>query len=576
MTNTLTPSISMPDLARELHGQLQRYIEAQYPLRHADLIAERHALLATPGVISQEPFLESMQGYAPGQTYHTLTLPDGLAATLQALAQKSLILPQLYRHQAEALEAFLHEGRDLIVGTGTGSGKTETFLLPILARSLQEAQQRTHSFHMPGMRTLLLYPMNALVNDQLTRVRRLFGNPAIFSWFQQQYHAQRPVRFGMYTSRTPYPGLMSVEKNRQSLQPLLDYYLQDNHERQEQIQQLKDAGRWPALDLATLQQAALLGKTTVGRHDYELYTRHQMHDWCPDILITNYSMLEYMLMRPIERSLFQQTAAWLAHDQANTLLIVLDEAHLYSGVTGAEIGLLLRRLQARLGITRERVRYILTSASLDTSPEGQDALWQFASTLVGQSPTGFTTIQGQRLHAPQPSSISHATPEQEITVLTSTTLQKYVSSERETYLEQALLTTLTTQLGWPTPQAQESLSHYLGQHLPQLHAFRQLWQLTAGHGVAFSSLAQHLFPHTPEQERSNATHALLTLVTIATTTEQRALLPIRAHLFFRGLPPLYACINPHCHARKVKDASAELGSLWLICVYSAKNRCLPD
>jgi len=130
----------VPSLARELHMQLQRYIAAQYPIRHATVVAERHALLETAGVISQEPFIESMPGYTRGKQYHELALPQETRIVLEELAQKDTVIPaQLYRHQAEALETFLGQDRDLIVVTGTGSGKTETFLLPILVRFLEEA-----------------------------------------------------------------------------------------------------------------------------------------------------------------------------------------------------------------------------------------------------------------------------------------------------------------------------------------------------------------------------------------------------------------------------------------------------
>ena len=168
----------MPGVTRELHIQLQRYIEAQYPIRHGDVVAERHALLEESGVISQEPFIESMPGYTSGPRYNDLALPPLLANTLEELASSPFsLLPQhLYEHQAQALEMFFGHDRDLIVVTGTGSGKTETFLFPVLLRSVMEASTRPHSFRFPGMRALLLYPMNALVNDQFKRLRLLFGN----------------------------------------------------------------------------------------------------------------------------------------------------------------------------------------------------------------------------------------------------------------------------------------------------------------------------------------------------------------------------------------------------------------
>ena len=563
-----THALDVPGMARELHIQLERYIEAQYPIRHASVVAERHALLETTRVISQEPFIESTPGYATGSRYSSLDLPSSISGTLEELAswEHPIIPSRLYKHQAEALEAFLGHDKDLIVVTGTGSGKTETFLLPILVRSLEEARLRPRTFEMSAMRALILYPMNALVNDQLTRLRALFGDPHLASWFGQRYETRRPVRFGMYTSRTPYPGMMSVDKNSKQLLPLLDYYLTLAQEQPEQTQELKARGRWPELDLETLRTAILAGETRVGENDYELYTRHQMQLCCPDILITNYSMLEYMLMRPIERTIFQQTAEWLRQDAANTLLIVLDEAHLYNGVTGAEIALLLRRLQARLGIDRDRVRYILTSASLDTGDAGQRGILEFADELVGtrkQRGSGFAIIQGQRVEAPF-SSASLYTPEQEGKSLAVFDLKAFSLRTINPTTGHKAVGILAEGLGWPYPPVYKDLPHYLGQQLPQLQAFRQLWKLTAGHAQAFHTIAHHLFPILDEQDQGLATSALLALAAAATTIDERPLLPVRAHLFFRGLPPIYACINPQCNARRVNDAApGELGALLL-------------
>ena len=561
------PTLDVPAMARELHLQLERYIEAQYPIRHASLVAERHALLEMTKVISQEPFIESTPGYTPGPPYSKLALSPPIVMALEELAKDNAAIPsRLYKHQAEALEAFISRDHDLVVVTGTGSGKTETFLLPILIRSLEEARLRPQTSHMPAMRALILYPMNALVNDQLTRLRALFGSPRLTSWLRQHFGTRRPVRFGMYTSRTPYPGMMSTDKNTRQLLPLLDYYLKLEREQPEQVHELKRRGRWPELDMKSLQAAVQAGAISVGVNDYELFTRHQMQLQCPDILITNYSMLEYMLMRPIERAIFQQTADWLKQDISNTLLIVLDEAHLYSGVTGAEIALLLRRLQARLGIDRERVRYILTSASLDTGEEGQRSILEFATTLVGtrtSQGSGFAIIQGQRIEVPSSASLT-CTPEQEATALASFDLHAFTNRALDQATGREAIAALAEKLGWLATLSYDNLPRYLGQKLPRLQAFRQLWKLTSGQAQAFQHIAQHLFPTLDDRAQGHATSALLVLSSAAMTEDDRPLLPVRAHLMFRGLPPVYACINPRCSARRVTNNDpGEIGALWL-------------
>ncbi|HVU70151.1 MAG TPA: hypothetical protein VHD63_23675, partial [Ktedonobacteraceae bacterium] len=423
------------------------------------------------------------------------------------------------------------------------------------------------SFRLPGMRALLLYPMNALVNDQLTRLRQIFRHPRLNDWLRQQARIDRPLRFGMYTSRTPYPGVMSKDRNAQQLLPLLDYYLQLEDRQPEQANELKQRGRWPALDLAALRQAILAGNATPGKDDVELYTRHQIQQWCPDVLVTNYSMLEYMLMRPIEQSLFQQTAAWLAEDEANTLLIVLDEAHLYNGVTGSEIALLLRRLHARLGISRERVRYILTSASLDPGEHGSSDVLNFARDLVGTRFPGtidFTIIQGKRLDPPQIAPEKSRDPQQEREALSAFDLSAFTQRAAHPAPAQAAIARLARNMRWPEPPEMDMVPAYLGQHLSTLQTFRRLWTITSGQATAFQHLAGQLFPQLTEEARGIPTSALLSLAAAARTADGRPLLPVRAHLFFRGLPPVYACINPRCHARRAADGEAgPLGALWL-------------
>jgi len=128
-------------------------------------------------------------------------------------------------------------------------------------------------------------------------------------------------------------------------------------------------------------------------------TRHETQARCPEILITNYSMLEYMLMRPIERPIFQQTRDWLRADSASELILVLDEAHMYRGAGGAEVALLLRRLLSRLDVSRDRVRFILTSASLGAGDEATRAITQFGRDLTGLgdgSPRSFEVVRGTR------------------------------------------------------------------------------------------------------------------------------------------------------------------------------------
>ena len=125
--------------------------------------------------------------------------------------------------------------------------------------------------------------------------------------------------------------------------------------------------------------------------DPELFTRHEVLEAPPDLLVTNYSMLEYMLMRPLERPIFDATRTWLADNPNERLMLVVDEAHLYRGAAGAEVGLLLRRLRARLGITPERLQVIATSASFNDAEHART----FAAQLTGKAVSDFDSILGE-------------------------------------------------------------------------------------------------------------------------------------------------------------------------------------
>src|SRR5262249_30992557 len=134
-----------------------------------------------------------------------------------------LIYDPPYRHQSDAVRGALIDGRNLIIMTGTGSGKTESFLLPILGKLAREAEMHPHSFkQQPAMRALLLYPMNALVNDQLGRLRSLFGDPRLVALFKRW--GGRPPRFARYTSRTPYAGIRTTKKDSQKLKAFGEFY----------------------------------------------------------------------------------------------------------------------------------------------------------------------------------------------------------------------------------------------------------------------------------------------------------------------------------------------------------------
>ena len=220
---------------------------------------------------------------------------------------------RLYRHQVEAtLKA--GEKKNLIITTGTGSGKTECFLIPVVNELLEEQEAGTLG---AGVRALIIYPMNALVNDQIRRLRELFSS-----------YEGCSITYGKFTGETAedFTRARNEFVEREGIEPPKN----------------------------------------------ELICRDQMRKKPPNILITNYAMLEYLLLRPGDVAFFSEANA----DKWKT--IILDEAHTYGGAKGIEVGTLLKRVKAML--KRDDIQFILTSATLGDNKSNQQIV-NFAQSL---------------------------------------------------------------------------------------------------------------------------------------------------------------------------------------------------
>ena len=395
---------------------LRSYLTSTYHISNPTLVDLRDDLLARTGTIAQEPYLESTARYSGKIHFRNLDIPRSVADLLTMLGEQEIIFDPPYPHQADALERSMSPTpRDLVVTSGTGSGKTETFLLPALARLADEAARYPEAFAHRAVRVLLLYPMNALVNDQLGRLRMLFGSSEVSNWFRTA--GGRPAKFARYTGRTLYPGRRNEDtaKHYARLQGL-KFYLDleqsaasGNEEAQELIPELEKRGKWPAksptapgaMDGLSTWYGTGRWRDTAGNwvrtvernEDPELLIRHEAQERLPDLLVTNYSMLEYMLLRPIERSIFSSSRAYFEAYPTERLLLVLDEAHLYRGAQGTEVAMLLRRLRSRLNLQENQLQVICTSASFDDPV----AASRFAAGLAGKSVDSFDVLAGEKV-----------------------------------------------------------------------------------------------------------------------------------------------------------------------------------
>ena len=574
-------------------GALRTYITSTYHVSNPALVDLRDELLSRSGAIAQTPFLESTARYQASRRYEELSLPSDVAVLLRWLGDRNILFNPPYDHQAQALElALTPPFRDLVVTTGTGSGKTETFLLPILGRLAAEARGGK-SFPTRAVRALLLYPMNALVNDQLGRLRVLFGDNSVARWFTD--HGGRPMKFARYTGRSLYPGRRQddTRKHWRRLKEPLEFFtkLEDraasDNEAKQLIGELRRRGKWPAKPPSNSEAedgiSAWLGKgpwtrdgewiRTVERsEDTELFLRHEVQEWVPDLLVTNYSMLEYMLLRPIERGIFSSTQEYFAAHPNERLILVLDEAHLYRGAQGTEVAMLIRRLRNRLALAPEQLQVICTSASFSNPSAAKN----FAADLVGKTPEKFSVLTGKKLavHHSGPGDLHIAK------TLAAIDLHRVHTGDLESRLD-AVLPVLRLADDQTSPEALLNevsalpdgnlVRRVLHHALTRISVTGRLINLTsgakteedpeydpAGQGPAQSieKLALRLFPGVKAALARKATNALVELASLAKIDDEKApLFAARAHAFFRGLPGLWACSDPLCS--EIPDAQRE-------------------
>jgi len=312
--------------SRAITAQYRRYLSTVFQIRNPEYRDQFTQQLEQMRMLSSGPFLDVHDNFATGASTRQLVEEGVLPRSFLRLG--FMHDRPLYMHQEQAVRRVL-AGRNLVVSTGTGSGKTESFLIPILASLAQECEQGRLS---RGVRALLVYPMNALANDQVERLRALL----------QDYPE---ITFGCYTGQT-----------------------QPDYERALHEYRKLNRGAVPARN--------------------ELISRDEMKQNPPHLLITNYAMLEYLMVRPGD-SVFFERDEWK--------FVVLDEAHTYRGSTGIEVAMLLRRLQASL--RGKALQYILTSATLGAEDEN-DAVAAFASDLCCSPFTAEDVIRGQRTPVP--------------------------------------------------------------------------------------------------------------------------------------------------------------------------------
>lgn len=214
-----------------------------------------------------------------------------------------------YRHQMEAFSRLSGETmRSTLVAAGTGSGKTESYLWPILDHCRRNKGK-------PGIKAILIYPMNALATDQARRIAAAISDTDSLSG----------VRAGIYADAEP-----------------------------------------PKATLKMTRKSVITHREAMQRKP-------------PDILLTNYRMLDYLLLRGQDKSL------WEKNEPETLRFLVVDEMHTFDGAQGADLALLLRRLKYRLKTPQGHLICVGSSATLGSEDDAIAKLREYAETIFGES-----------------------------------------------------------------------------------------------------------------------------------------------------------------------------------------------
>ncbi len=286
----MIPSI----LAKQLETGLEDYIETTFPMTNGQFKGSVHNWLKTKNTLYHEPYISVKLPFR--KSNESPDCFEGLSVAFRP-----------YKHQSKAFERLTRDGRSTLIATGTGSGKTECFVYPILEYCYQHRGER-------GIKALIIYPMNALASDQAKRIANLiYKNEAL----------KDQIQVGMYVG---------------------------GHE--------KAASRMMTKDKVITDKETILNNP-------------------PDILLTNYKMLDYLLIRPKDAGLWKD-------NQPDTLkYISVDELHTFDGAQGTDLACLLRRLKARLFTPAGHLCCIGTSATMG-SKENTGKIIQYASDIFGE------------------------------------------------------------------------------------------------------------------------------------------------------------------------------------------------
>lgn len=370
-----------------------RYFKTAYHISDPKLDGMRMEEIEKDDNLYKEPYLEILPEYESYQGINSIEdlapvfadafeSEDNARKFFGQFIKSGLMSYKPYGHQVGMLKKAFAEGKNVVITSGTGSGKTESFLLPLFAQLFKEAKSwpkvtypadwfsRNGNRYIPcqreiepgnrpaALRALVLYPMNALVADQMARLRKALDSDPVRSYMDQNLKGNR-FFFGGYNGKTignKNFQLLDLECDKKTKeQERVAVKLDEIHSRFTNITNYYNG--LPTQEEKDEKEEILYVNPRLNDiPTAEMLTRWDMQQTPPDIMITNVSMLSIMLMRSAEEDIFEQTKKWLNGDPDKThptriFHLILDELHLYRGTAGSEVACLVRMLLDTIGLS---------------------------------------------------------------------------------------------------------------------------------------------------------------------------------------------------------------------------------
>lgn len=564
----------------EVRDNFLLYVKTAFATQFPSIEHDRHQLLMQPGAFYKEPWIEPLPRYQTVKPTSNLEIADVPSFEKNSLKDFAELAAcglvgnyPLYTHQLQMLRLVL-SGKNAVVTAGTGSGKTESFLLPLFAHLSHESKswpapkknlqhqddwwrddrwiedcrdaskscrvsQRGHETRPPAIRALILYPMNALVEDQLTRLRKALDSPPARKWFAKSRNDNR-IYFGRYNGNTPVPGhefTRNGTPNRPKIDQLVKELKAADKASQAAEQHAKDTG---------VQEGIFFFPRLDGS---EMRCRWDMQDSPPDILITNYSMLSIMLMRDADDPIFEKTRLWL-RNPSSVFHLILDELHVYRGTAGTEVAYLLKLLLMRLNLHpgHPQLRILGSSASLE--PDDPDSL-TFLADFFGTHWKPEQIIPGTPAPIPKPKeSTLPAKPFARLSQLWNNGRKDIPDAFQE----------ITRALGGTDGTKADALSTMRAcLEQKETGVAGRLLQACSVSGtvraVSYDHFAGEVFGNgLNSTELHEACKGLLIARSLCDEPGTQSELPsFRLHWFFRNIEGLWACTMPGCQCESTTD-----------------------